>query len=133
MAFITLQSATYDALLHALKVLRTTGENTFDCSLDGTRVWPILFGSSKSTEAESHYHSFVGEVTTGRWEIPENRVYFWVTHVYWGYDMKIVYKILTYDRPVHILRCWAQELLAYTFTYVHCPNSMLHDLDTLSC
>ena len=66
MGFITMQPAVDATSLQALKLLRTTGENIFDCSLNGSRLRPILFGSRKSTEAESHYYSFVGEVATGR-------------------------------------------------------------------
>ena len=46
--------------------------------------------------------------------------------------MKTVYKILNYDGPVHTLRRWSQELLAYSFTCVHRPNNMMHDVDALS-
>ena len=132
MGFIIMQPATDPVSLKALQQLRSTGENTFDSSLKGPRLRPILFGSRKSTEAESHYHSFVGEVATWRWAISENRVYFWGTHFHWLCDMKTVYKILNYDGPVHTLRRWSQELLAYSFTCVHRPNSMMQDVDALS-
>ena len=46
--------------------------------------------------------------------------------------MKTLYKILNYDRPVHTLCCWSQELLVYLFTYVHRPNNMMQDVDALS-
>mgnify|MGYP001302322518 CR=1 FL=1 len=66
MGFIIMQPATDPVSLQALQQLRSTGENTFDSSLKGPRLRSILFGSRKSIEAESHYHSFVGEVSTGR-------------------------------------------------------------------
>lgn len=65
--FIIMQPNTDNAFLKALKVLQTPGDNTFDVSLKGERIRPILFGSRKCTETESHYHSFVGEISTGRW------------------------------------------------------------------
>ena len=64
MGFIIMQLATDPIFLQALQQLRSTGENTFDSSLKGPRLRPILFGSRKLTEAESHYYSFVGEVAT---------------------------------------------------------------------
>ena len=104
MGFIIMQPAIDNVSIEALRALRETGENKFDCSLEGPRLRPILCGSRKCTETESHYHSFVGEVSTGRWAISENRIYFWGTHFYWLYDMKTMYKILSYDGPIHTLR-----------------------------
>ena len=46
--------------------------------------------------------------------------------------MKTVYKILNYEGPIHSISRWAQELLAYSFTCVHRPNSMMVDVDALS-
>ena len=46
--------------------------------------------------------------------------------------MKTVYKILSYDGLIHTLRRWTQELLAYSFTYVHRLNIMMQDVDALS-
>ena len=46
--------------------------------------------------------------------------------------MKSIYNILTYDGPVHALRRWLQELLVYSFTCLHRPNSMMADVDALS-
>ena len=65
--------------LDHLKLLYSTGENLFDKTINGPRLQPILFGSRKCTETESHYHSFVGEIATGRWAISESRAYFWNT------------------------------------------------------
>ena len=132
MGFIIMQPAIDATSLQALNILRSTWENKFDCRLNGPRLRPILFGSRKSTETESHYHSFVGEVETGQWAISENRVYFWMTPFYWLCDTKIIYKILNYDKPVYTLRWWVQELLAYMFICVHRPNNMMQDVDALS-
>jgi len=46
--------------------------------------------------------------------------------------MKNVYKILSYDGPIHTLRRWTQELLAYSSTCVHRPNTTMQDVDALS-
>ena len=46
--------------------------------------------------------------------------------------MKTVYKILSYDEPIHTLRRWTQQFLAYSFTCVHRPNLMMQDVDALS-
>ena len=67
MGFITMQPAIDKVSVEALRALRETGENKFDCSLEGPRLRSILFESRKCTETESHYHSFVGEISTGRW------------------------------------------------------------------
>lgn len=105
--------------LDPVQLLRTTGENNFDTTMDGPQLLPILFGSWKCTTTESHYHSFVGDVATGRWVIPENRAYFWGTHFYWLCDTKTVYNILNYEGPIHSISRWAQELLAYSSTCVY--------------
>ena len=123
--FIIMQPATDKVYVEALRALRETGENKSDCSLEGPRLRPILFGSRICIETESYYYSFVGEVSTSRWAILENRIYFWGTHFYWLCDMKTMYKILSYDGPIHTLRRWTQELLAYSFICVHRPNTMM--------
>ena len=118
--------------LDAVKLLRTTGENNSDKTMDGPRLRPILFVSRKYTTTEFHYHSFVGEVATGRWAISETRAYFWGTHFYWLCNMKTVYKILNYEGSIYSISRLAHELLAYSFTCVHRSNSMMVDVDVLS-
>ena len=88
MRFIIKQPNTDNQSLDALNILRTTGNNKFDTTMDGPRLQPILFGSQKCTKTETYYHNFVVEVATGCWDISETRVYFWGTHFYWLYDMK---------------------------------------------
>ena len=46
--------------------------------------------------------------------------------------MKTIYKILNYDGPIHTLRRWTHELLAYSFTCAHQHNTMMQDVDALS-
>ena len=59
----------------AIKKLEESGVCDFDCDLNGPRLKPITFGSRKCTTSESNYHSFVGEIATGRWAMAENKVY----------------------------------------------------------
>jgi len=115
MDFIIMQTNNDKVSLDALELLRTTGENNFDKSMNSPRLRPILFGSRKYTATESHYHSFVGEVATGRWAISENRAYFWGTHFYWICGMKTVYKILNYEGPIHLISRWEQEISSIFF------------------
>jgi len=61
MGFIIMQPHNDTVSLDALELLRITGENNFDKTMNGPRLRLILFGSWKCTATESHYHSFVGE------------------------------------------------------------------------
>ena len=51
---------------------------------------------------------------------------------YWLCDMKPTYRIMYYTGPIHILRRWCQELLAYNFSCIHRSHSMMIDVDYLS-
>ena len=51
---------------------------------------------------------------------------------YWLCDMKPTYRIMHYTGPIHILRRWCQELLAYNFSCIHRSPSMMVDVDYLS-
>ena len=46
--------------------------------------------------------------------------------------MKTTYKILHYQGPIHVLRRWCQELLAYSFSCIHRSHTMMIDVDYLS-
>ena len=50
----------------SVQLLEGKGECTFDLSLDGPRLIPVLFGSWSNQPFEVHYHSFVGEIACGR-------------------------------------------------------------------
>ena len=65
MSFIIMQPTIDKVSVEAVRNLRGTGDNKFDCSLEGSRIRPILFRSRKYTETESHYQCFIGEVSTG--------------------------------------------------------------------
>ena len=51
---------------------------------------------------------------------------------FWLYDMKTTYRIMYYTGPIHILRRWCQELLAYNFSCIHRSHSIMVDVDYLS-
>ena len=46
--------------------------------------------------------------------------------------MKTTYKIMHYTGPIHVLRRWYQELLAYNFVCVHRSYLMMVGVDYLS-
>ena len=113
--------------------LRQKNECDFDLSLDGARLRPILFNSRSCSATKRHYHGFVGEIACGRWAIRMEKRYLWGTHFFWLCDMKTTYKIVYYTGPIHILRRWCQELLAYNFSCIHRGHDMMQDVDYLSC
>ena len=84
------------------------------------------------TDVEYHYHSFVGEVAAFCWSVSKCKVYLWETWFYALCDMKTLYKILKYDRPIHSLRRCSQELMAYKFLTFHRPYLMMKDVDALN-
>ena len=51
---------------------------------------------------------------------------------FWLCDMKTTYRIMHYTGPIHILRRWCQELLAYNFSCIHRSHSIMVDVDYLS-
>ena len=78
------------------------------------------------------YHSFVGEITCGRWSIAYNRRYLWGKKFYWIYDCNSIKEILEYTGSIHQLRRWSQEIFAYDFIIIHRPATMMKDVDSLS-
>ena len=132
MGWILLQPAGDTASQAAAKVLRETGECTFDINKSGARLQPISYGSRACTEAERHFHSFVGEVAAGRWGIAQNKKYLWGAHFYWFCDCTAVKEVLEYDGNIHMVMRWTQELLGYHFTIVHRPAKMMADVDALT-
>ena len=75
MGWIMMQPADDDESVAATKILLETGECLFDLAKKGARLRPIGFGSHACLPQERKYHSFVGEVACGRWEIGQNRKY----------------------------------------------------------
>ena len=59
----------------AIEILQSTGECLFDQTLSGLRPISVLFNSRSNLVHEEDYHSFVGEIACGRWEISRFRNY----------------------------------------------------------
>ncbi len=132
MAYILMQPDDSNESILALKKLNTSGECDFDLSLEGPRFRPIAFGSRSCTDTEKHFHSFVGEVATGRWAIAQNKRYLWGSHFYWLCDCSAVKEVLDYTGTIHMVSRWAQELLGYSFSVVHRSAKMMGDVDALT-
>ena len=112
-----------------VQLLEGKGECAFDLSLDGPQLRPAFFGSRFNQPFEIHYHSFIGEVTCGRWTISCCRRYLWGKKCYWICDCIAVKEILEYTGSIHQLRRWPQELLRYEFTIILIQASCMHLAD----
>ena len=69
MGYLLMQADDSPQSIEAVQKLESTGDCTFDLSLDGPRLRPVFFGSRSNQPYEEHYHSFVGEVACGHWAI----------------------------------------------------------------
>ena len=123
-SFILMQPANDEESRIASQKLISTGVCDFVIKLSGS-------GMRSCTDTEAHYHGFVVECAALRWEISKNKIYLWGCKFYCMCDMKSLYKILDYDGPIHSLRRWSQELLAYNFETIHRPATMMKDVDAL--
>jgi hypothetical protein len=132
MGWILMQPDNSDASRIALALLRSTGECTFDLTMNGARLRPVRFGSRGCTSLEEDYHSFVGETGCGRWSISQNRKFLWGSEFFWLCDCSAVKEVLHYDGSIHQIRRWAQELLGYFFQVIHRPARMMRDVDGLT-
>ena len=65
MGWILMQPADDEVSTAATKLLRDTGECSFDLTKGGARLRPTVFGSRSCALQESKYHSFKGEVACG--------------------------------------------------------------------
>ena len=117
--------------LRLLKILEDSSDCSFALSLEGPRLYPVLFGSRSNLPYEMNYHSFVGEIACGRWSIARNRRYLWGKHFYWIYDCYSIKEILKYTGSIHQLCRWSQELFAYDFSIIHRPAVMMKNINTL--
>ena len=77
MRYILMQPDNCSESIQALAILEESGDCTFELSLKGPRLHPVLFGSRSNLPYEMNYHSFVGEIACGRWSIAHNRRYLW--------------------------------------------------------
>ena len=132
MAWIIMQPDSSDASITATDILLNKGICNFDLSLTGARLQPIAYGSRACTSTESHFHSFVGEVSSGRWGFAKNRRYLWGNKFWWLCDCKAVREVLDYRGTIHMISRWAQELLGYNFEIVHRSDSMMRDVDSIT-
>ena len=132
MGYILMQPDDSTEARAATSKLLNKREYDFDLSSDGARLRPVLFNSRSCTATEKHYHGCVGEIACGRWAIGMEKRYLWGTHFFWLCDMKTTYRIMHYTGPIHILRRWYQELLAYNFSCIHRSYLMMIDVDYLS-
>lgn len=132
MAWIIMQPDNSDESASATKIMLNEGICNFDLTLDGARLQPIAFGSRSCTSTESHFHSFVGEVCSGRWGFAKNRRYLWGNKFWWMCDCKAVKEVLNYNGTIHMISRWAQELLGYDFEVVHRSAHMMKDVDSLT-
>ena len=132
MSFILMQPDNSSESSAALKKTIPYQDNNFETTLGGARLQPIASGCRLCTESESHHHSFIGEIGAGRWGIAQNKAFLWGVHFFWLCDMKSINHILEYDGPIHALRRWSQELMAYDFTPLHRPARLMQDVDALN-
>ena len=73
MGYILMQPDNYSESIRTLAILEESGDCTFELSLKGPRLHPVLFGSRSNLPYDMHHHSFVGEIACGRWSIAHNR------------------------------------------------------------
>ena len=134
MSFVLMQPEDGESAAVAITLLTAGNPSsvTFDQALTSARLQPVFMGSRRTTNTESHYHSFVGKIHTGCWAFSAVNTYIWGTHFFWICDCDAVGKIATYCGPSHQLRRWSQELLAYHWTTVHRPAAMMIDVDALN-
>jgi hypothetical protein len=67
MGFIQMQPDGSKESLAAIVELVAGEDNEFDTAMTGARLRPVLFGSRKCDDRETHYHSMVGEAACDRW------------------------------------------------------------------
>ena len=82
MGYLIMQADDSPQYIEAVQKLENTGDCAFDVSLDGPRLRPVFFGSRSNQPYEEHYHSFVGEVSYGRWAISCCNKYSWGNKFY---------------------------------------------------
>ena len=105
---------------------------TFEKTCDGLRLRPIYFISQKRDEP-SNRHSFVGEVSTGRWAFLKFKKWLMGREFTWITDCSGAKKFFETDyEATHTMQRWKLELLRFDFTIVHRPGKMLTECDMLS-
>jgi hypothetical protein len=107
-------------------------DNEFDTALTGARLRPVLFGSRKCDDRETHYHSMVGEAACGRWAFGKLNKYLYGTHFWWICDCDGMQILFGYDGPIKQLRRWGQEMLGYNCTLLHRSHQLMIDVDAIN-
>ena len=75
MGYILIQPENSPESIAAIKLLESTGGCLFDLTLSGPRIMSVLFNSRSNLVHENGYHSFIGEISCGRWSISHPRRY----------------------------------------------------------
>jgi hypothetical protein len=109
------------------------GRCEFDRRKSGLRLRPIAFIDRTCTLPEHSFHSYVGEVSAGRWAIGKFRKWLYGAEFTWLTDCSGVQRFMESDcRSNHMLQRWKAELSQFAFTVEHRPALMLTECDTLS-
>ena len=99
---------------------RAGGKCDFDCTKSGLRLRPIAFLDRTTTPPEWSFHSYVGEVATGRWAIGKFFKYLYGTEFTWLTDCLGIQFFMDSDtRANHMLQCWKAELSQFAFMVEH--------------
>ena len=116
----------------AFKLLIDTGKCLFGLSINKARFLPSTFCSWARTGREKDSHSFVGEAACERWTIGQNKSYLWGNLFWLICNCNSIKAVLEYNRPISVVNCWIQELLAYNYTVMHRSCKMIQDVDSLT-
>jgi hypothetical protein len=132
MGFILMQPDCSEESLAAIAKLVAGEDNEFDASMTGARLGPVLFGSRKCGDRETHYHSMVGEAACGQWAFGKLKKYLYGTHFWWICDYDGMRILFGYDGPIKQLRRWGQEMLGYNCTLLHRSHKLMRDVDAIN-
>jgi hypothetical protein len=98
----------------------------------GARLRPVLFGSRKCDDHETHYHNMVGEAACGRWALSKLKKYLHGTHFWLIFDCGGMRILLGYDGPLKQLRRSGQEMLGYNCTFLHRFHQFMRDVEAIN-
>ena len=82
MGYILIQPDNSPESLVEITQLESTGECIFDYIPSTPPLMPVFFNSRTNLNHERDYHSFVGEIACGRWDISRLQKYLWGTLFY---------------------------------------------------
>ena len=132
-SYILIQPAS-DAYSHAVikNLFKKTGICNFNLTINGLRLQLISFGPCVCTTMKQKLKSLLGKEASGLWSIGKNRKYLWRSYFYWICDCKSVKETLDYSGTIAVIAQWAQKMLGYYFSIIHCNHKMMKDVDVLS-